>query len=128
MLVSQLKALAKRRKLSGYSKLNKKQLERLLSVRSVRSKKGKASKGGKESKGGKRSKTAVVYTLQGCPWCTKVKALLRAKKYKIRTIQTTRTAKVRPAMPNGKTPATYPQVWIGGKLYGGYESTANKLK
>lgn len=115
MLVSQLKALAKRRKLRGYSKLNKKQLERLLSR--------KRAAGGKP-----KPRIAVVYTLQGCPWCTKVKALLRAKKYKIRTIQTTRLAKVRPAMPNGKRPTTYPQVWIGGKLYGGYESTANKLK
>ena len=71
-------------------------------------------------------KRAVVYSLVGCPWCTKVRALLRKKGYSIIERKVKRGQ--RPlAMPNGRVPQTYPQVWISGKHIGGYDATAKKL-
>jgi len=70
--------------------------------------------------------SAIVYSLVGCPWCTKVRALLRRKGYSI-TERKIRRGQTPLTMPNGRAPVSYPQVWINGRLVGGFEQTQRKL-
>lgn len=76
-------------------------------------------------------KRVTVWTLQGCPWCDKVKAFLRQRKIRFTEHVEARGAAPRaaPLMPNGEKPATYPQVWVTStrtgatRQIGGYEAT-----
>lgn len=64
-------------------------------------------------------KIAIVYTLKGCPWCVKVKQLLRAKNYKIKERLIHRGDR-QLTLPDGRTQYTYPQVFFA---IGGYTDT-----
>ena len=75
----------------------------------------------------KNKKVAIVYTLTGCPYCTRVKKHLRQKKYRIIERRIGRTGTPL-RMPNGRYAKTYPQVFIGGKLIGGCDATIQKIK
>lgn len=69
-------------------------------------------------------KVAVMYTLQGCPWCVKCKAHLRNKGYKIKEKKIQRGEEPK-ELPDGRKKYTYPQVFL---LIGGYEDTVKKIK
>jgi glutaredoxin len=61
-----------------------------------------------------------VYTLKGCPWCTKVKSALRKHKLKF-------TERPSPKYRLPKGTASYPQVVVNGRLIGGYDATQKWL-
>lgn len=61
---------------------------------------------------------AIVYTLEGCPYCTQAKRLLRAHKIRIKEIKVKRSARTRPALPDGRQQYTFPQIFLA---IGGYD-------
>jgi glutaredoxin 3 len=64
----------------------------------------------------------VVYSTQVCPYCTRAKALLRAKHLEFEEIDVGRDAKLREEairLSGGRR--TVPQIFIDGRSIGGYD-------
>jgi glutaredoxin 3 len=64
----------------------------------------------------------VVYSTQVCPYCTRAKALLRAKRLEFEEIDVGRDAKLREEairLSGGRR--TVPQIFIDGRSIGGYD-------
>jgi len=70
-----------------------------------------------------QSKVSMVVTKPGCPWCVKVKELLKSHGYVIQETD-------RSGIPDSDWPyQTVPQVWINGvHVEGGYEGTRRVLE
>jgi ribonucleoside-diphosphate reductase alpha chain len=70
-----------------------------------------------------QSKVSMVVTKPGCPWCVKVKELLKSHGYVIQETD-------RSSIPDSEWPyQTVPQVWINGShVEGGYEGTLKLLE
>ena len=76
----------------------------------------------------KKPNQVVVFTKAGCPFCAKAKALLDQKKYDYAEVELPNRirSKALGAVTGGKT--TSPQVFIDGKLIGGYDELVTYLK
>jgi glutaredoxin len=70
-----------------------------------------------------QSKVSMVVTKPGCPWCVKVKELLKSHGYVVQETD-------RSGIPDSDWPyQTVPQVWINGvHVEGGYEGTRRVLE
>ncbi len=86
--------------------------------------KAKAGAKPKAKAGAKVKKVAVIYTLQFCPWCDRVKKHLRAKGFTVKEHKIKRGDAAK-KLPDGRMRYTYPQVFL---LSGGYEETVAFLK
>lgn len=69
----------------------------------------------------------IVWSGQNCPWCERVKALLDSKniQYEVRQIGVNATKEE--FFEANRGARTVPQVWLGGKLIGGFEQTKAAL-
>ena len=76
-------------------------------------------------------KTVVMLSMDGCPWCEKVKALLPSSGYKLVEVKITDTSKFQnefmsnPYNKNQKI--TFPRCFIEGKLIGGHDDLVTFL-
>jgi glutaredoxin len=66
-----------------------------------------------------KTKPIVIFSLPSCPWCVKVKALLKHYTPHVVTVSSEDKASL-----NAYTGmSTYPQVYVIGRLLGGYTET-----
>jgi glutaredoxin 3 len=70
----------------------------------------------------------TVYTTDMCPWCVRVKGLLTSKGLEFEEINLGRDMDSRMALMERSGMMTFPQVFIGEQLVGGYEETAAAAK
>ena len=76
-------------------------------------------------------KTVVMLSMDGCPWCEKVKVLLPSSGYKLVEVKITDTSKFQnefmsnPYNKNQKI--TFPRCFIEGKLIGGHDDLVTFL-
>lgn len=54
---------------------------------------------------------AVIYTLPGCPFCTRAKKRLRARNIPYREIKV-QPDESRPVLPDGRRTYTFPQIFL----------------
>ena len=63
----------------------------------------------------------IIYTTRYCPYCSRAKALLRAKKVQFEEIDVTDDAPKRAEMERLSHRWTVPQIFIDGQPIGGYD-------
>jgi len=63
----------------------------------------------------------VVYTLRGCPFCIRAKALLDLKSAPYTEIDVTADYEVRASISRRSGHRTFPQIFIGDAFVGGYD-------
>ncbi len=63
----------------------------------------------------------VIYTTNYCPYCTRAKALLRAKNVDFEEIDVTYDKGLREEAQRSSGRRTVPQIFVDGKPVGGYE-------
>jgi len=61
-----------------------------------------------------------MYTMRGCPWCTKAKDALDGKGIAYREIEYVRGEGAVPKMPNGEEVEGFPTIWVDGQIRGGF--------
>lgn len=69
----------------------------------------------------------VVWSGQNCPWCERVKALLESKNIQFELKQIGVNATKEEFFEANPGARTVPQVWLQGKLVGGFEQTKAAL-
>lgn len=62
----------------------------------------------------------LVYTMRGCPWCTKAKDELTSRGLCFKEIEYVRGNGAPPKLPDGETPMAFPSIWVNGRNVGGY--------
>jgi glutaredoxin len=68
----------------------------------------------------------TIYTLRGCPWCTKAMAEMKAHGLAYTEVEYTRDMpKPPPSMPDGTIPDRFPQIWVKGRNMGGFGEMPN---
>lgn len=65
----------------------------------------------------------VVYTTEPCPWCLKVKGLLRSRGLEFSEINLGKNPEGRAELAQKTGMMTFPQVIVGGELVGGFTET-----
>ncbi|HEX4107161.1 MAG TPA: glutaredoxin domain-containing protein [Solirubrobacteraceae bacterium] len=68
-------------------------------------------------------KDIIVYTTDPCPYCSRVKGLLRSKGLEFKEINLSRDPGGRLELAQRTGMMTFPQVIIGDQLLGGFEQT-----
>jgi len=66
----------------------------------------------------------LIYTKQWCPYCSKAKALLRAKGLEWRELDVTFDERLQREMVERSGRRSVPQIFLGGELVGGYDDLA----
>ena len=66
----------------------------------------------------------TVYTTDPCPWCARVKGLLRSRGLEFEEINLTRDMQARFELVERTGMMTFPQVFVGEELVGGFDQTA----
>jgi glutaredoxin 3 len=66
----------------------------------------------------------VIYTTQVCPYCTAAKALFRKKGVAYREVDVSGDAAQRAWLLETTGQRTVPQIFIGGKSYGGFSDVS----
>ncbi len=66
----------------------------------------------------------VVYTTNGCGYCTRVKMLLNARDIEFREINIARDPEAFVELAKSSGMLTLPQVFVGDVFVGGYNETA----
>jgi len=66
----------------------------------------------------------LIYIKQWCPYCTKAKALLRAKGLEWRELDVTFDERLQQEMVERSGRRSVPQIFLGGELVGGYDDLA----
>lgn len=65
----------------------------------------------------------IVYTTDPCPYCSRVKALLKQRGVEYQEINLARDADGRSALAEKTGMMSFPQVLIDGTLVGGFDQT-----
>lgn len=66
----------------------------------------------------------TVYTTNHCPYCIRVKSLLKAREVSFEEINIAHDPDARTALVQRTGHMTFPQVFVGDTFIGGYDETA----
>jgi len=67
----------------------------------------------------------VIYTLRGCPFCIRARALLDSKSAHYTEIDVTADYEARTSVSRRSGHRTFPQIFIGDAFVGGYDELSS---